>query len=210
MLLALGLCAQARSAPPEFCADIVSRDAAGAVTGGISKLHVAGHKARIDPDDPSGGFFITDTEAGIAYAVRPVQRLYMDAGQSNLLSRILIRVDPRDPCPQWQAAAIASGALSAGNWRCRRVESAPIDQDGMAEYQLLWPAQPFGRRWIDPQLEFPVKLQTPEGTSVTLENIRIEAQPAELFVIPSNYRKLDPRALLERIKHSDVWAAPDK
>jgi hypothetical protein len=206
-LLVMSLCARAQSAPPEFSADIVSHDAAG-TPGAVSKLRVANHKARIDPDDPSGGFFITDTEAGTAYFVKPTQRLFMDAGQSSLLSRIFVRVDPHDPCRQWQAAAIASGALSAGNWRCEQVGSAPAD--GIMEYRLLWPAQPLSRRWIDPHLEFPIKLQSPEGTSLMLENIRVEAQPANLFAIPADYRKLDPRALLERIKHSDVWAAPDR
>jgi hypothetical protein len=44
-----------------------------------------------------------------------------------------------------------------------------------------------------------------DGTSFTLENIRVAAQSPELFAIPSSYRKLDPRALIERMKHSDVW-----
>jgi hypothetical protein len=69
-------------------------------------------------------------------------------------------------------------------------------------------AQSASRRWIDSDLEFPVKLRTADGASIALEHIRIEAQPATLFDIPSNFRKLDPRALIERIKHSDAWVDP--
>jgi hypothetical protein len=29
-----------------------------------------------------------------------------------------------------------------------------------------------------------------------------------LFNLPSGFRKLDPRALIERIKHSDAWVDP--
>jgi hypothetical protein len=43
---------------------------------------------------------------------------------------------------------------------------------------------------------------------LALEHIRIEAQPAGLFDIPPGFRKLDPRALIERIKHSDSWVDP--
>jgi hypothetical protein len=63
-------------------------------------------------------------------------------------------------------------------------------------------------RWIDPVLEFPVKLLAADGTTIALEHIRIEAQPASLFDLPTGFRKLDPRALIERIKHSDAWVDP--
>jgi hypothetical protein len=43
-------------------------------------------------------------------------------------------------------------------------------------------------RWIDSVLEFPVKLLAADGTTIA--------------------RKLDPRALIERIKHSDAWVDP--
>ena len=62
--------------------------------------------------------------------------------------------------------------------------------------------------WIDPRLKWPVQLTMEDGTSIDLENIRERPQPVALFGIPSGYRKFDPRALLERIKQSDVWVEP--
>jgi hypothetical protein len=200
VLLGLSVGAAVQAAAPEFRADIVKRDPAGVAVGMVSRLYVSGLKARIDPGDTSGGFFITDAAAGTAFFVKPVQHLFMDAGQSSVLSRIFIRVDPKNPCPGWQAAAIVSGAFGGGSWHCERVASF--------EYRVLWAANPSSLRWTDPKLEFPVKARAPGGSTATLENIRIGAQPAELFVIPPDYRKLDPRALIERIKRSDVWAAP--
>jgi hypothetical protein len=64
--------------------------------------------------------------------------------------------------------------------------------------------------WVDSTIDFPVKWQAAGGEMFVLENIVLQAQPASLFSIPSDYRKLDPQALLERIKHSDVWAEPPK
>ena len=59
--------------------------------------------------------------------------------------------------------------------------------------------------WIDPKLKFPLRIRLEDGTSISVENIREEPQPAGLFAIPSNFGKFDPQALLKRIKQSDVW-----
>jgi hypothetical protein len=64
------------------------------------------------------------------------------------------------------------------------------------------------RDWVDPDLEFPIKLRAADGTTIALEHIRLKAQPASLFAMPPGYRKSDPQALIDRIKHSDVWVGP--
>jgi hypothetical protein len=66
------------------------------------------------------------------------------------------------------------------------------------------------RSWIDPRLKWPVRLIMADGTVVDLKNIREQPQPASLFEIPPGYRKFDPKALLERIKQSDVWVDPQQ
>jgi hypothetical protein len=182
--IAAGLAARA-DAPADFSADIVKRDAAGAVLGPPAKLHVSDRKTRIDTPDAAGGFFLTDSAAGTAFFVRSSQRIYMDAKQSTPLTRIFVRVDPIDPCRQWQAAAEIAGASGRDAWRCEPIKEAAI---------------------IDPVLHFPVKWRNADGGMVALENIHVEAQAPDLFSMPAGYRKLDPGALVERIKHSDVWA----
>lgn len=185
LLLASGAGSRAQTPPQQFAADIVRRDATGAVVGPAAKLYVSDRKTRIEAPEASGGYFITDAEAGTALFVRSSQHIFMDAGQSTPLTRIFVRVDPREPCRQWQAAAVVAGIPGGGNWRCDDLKAAAS---------------------IDPELHFPIKWQSPDGATFALENIRAAAQPAELFAVPAGYRKLDPRALVEQIKRSDVWA----
>jgi hypothetical protein len=83
-----------------------------------------------------------------------------------------------------------------------------VDGRRTIEYRVVSPDQKWSRGWIDPDLEFPIKLRAADGTTIALEHIRVEAQPASLFALPPGYRKSDPQALIERIKHSDVWAGP--
>jgi hypothetical protein len=192
------------SAAPAFCADIVSRDAAGAAVGTAARLYVANRRVRIETSAPTDGFFVIDGEAGTALFVQPAQRIFMDARQSSRLTQLFVPVDTHDPCRQWQAAAKNAGVPSSGSdWRCQRIDTAIPDNSGTFEYRVLSPDP--SQRWIDPILEFPVKLRAADGTTIALEHIRVEAQPASLFAIPPGYRKFDPQALIERIKHSDVW-----
>jgi hypothetical protein len=55
------------SAAPAFCADVVSRDAAGSAVGTAAGLYVANRKVRIETSAPSAGFFVIDGEAGAAH-----------------------------------------------------------------------------------------------------------------------------------------------
>jgi hypothetical protein len=211
----------AESSPPrEFSADIVSRDAAGTLLGGSARLYASGRKVRIETPEVPAGFFLIGGDLGSALFVGTTQRVFMNAKQSTRLTQIFVPVDPHDPCPQWRAAAQNAGVPGmAGGWRCTRADGADGDGTdaadagggghGIIEYRVDSPDQNSGLRWIDPRLEFPVKLKAADGGTIALENIRVEAQPANLFAIPAGFRKFDPQGLIDRIKHSDVWAAPE-
>ena len=58
---------------------------------------------------------------------------------------------------------------------------------------------------IDPGIDFVVKLEAVDGSTVEVVNIQEEPQPAQLFEIPAGYLKFDPQKLIDRIKQSDVW-----
>jgi hypothetical protein len=194
------------SAAYEFSADIVTRNADGVSVGTGARLYVANRRVRIETPEASAGYFLIDGAAGTAFFVRPAQQVFMDAKQSTRLTQIFIPVDSNDPCRQWQAAANNAGVPSAGGeWRCGRIDIAIVDGRRAIEYRVDSPDQKSSRGWIDPDLEFPVKLRAADGTTIALEHIRVEAQPASLFAIPPGYRKSDPQALIDRIKHSDVW-----
>jgi hypothetical protein len=191
--------------PPahEFSADIVSRDATGATTGDSGRVFVSNGRVRLETANIPGGYFLIDGAAATAIFVRPAQRVFMDARQSSRLTRTFLPVDPANPCSQWQAAAKNAGVPNTGGeWACKRIDNAP---DGIAEYTV-----DSTQRWIDTTLGFPVKLRQSDGTILTLEHIRFEAQPSTLFTLPPGYRKSDPQALIDRIKQSDVWVEPPK
>jgi hypothetical protein len=200
-----------RGSSPEyqFSADIVSRDAQGVSVGTGARLYVANRMVRIETSEAPAGFFLIDGAAGTAFFVQPARQVFMDAKQSTRLTQIFVPVDPGDPCRQWLAAAKNAGVSSAGgDWRCARIDTVIADGRRTIEYRVVSPDQKRSRGWIDPGLEFPTKLQAADGTTIALEHIRVEAQPASLFAMPPGYRKSDPQALIDRIKHSDVWAGP--
>jgi len=219
VLMALYGAASRADSPPSFSADIIRRDSHGAAAGPPGKLRVWDDKTRIDTPDAAGGFFLTDSTAGTAFFIRSAQPVFMDAKQSTRLTQIFVPVDPHDPCPQWRAAAQNAGVPGSGSdWRCTRAEGDGADGggsggggghgNGTIEYRVDSPDRNSSLRWIDPRLEFPVRLKAADGGTIALENIRVEAQPANLFAIPAGFRKFDPQGLIDRIKHSDVWAAP--
>jgi hypothetical protein len=190
-----------------FSADIVSRNAQGEVIGPAARLYVGDGKVRIETAEASAGFFLIDPAAGTAFFVRPAQHIFMDAGRSTRLSQIFVPVDPDAPCIQWQAAAMVAGVPKAAeNWRCERVPEEHAR--AIRAYNVLSPDEQLTERWIDPTLRFAVKWQSADGATLALEHIRIAAQPETLFDLPAGYRKWDPQALIDRIRHSDVWAAP--
>jgi hypothetical protein len=207
--LTLSVASAGASPAHEFSADIVSRDADGVSVGTGARLYVANGMVRIETPEASAGFFLIDGTAGTAFFVRPTQRVFMDARQSTRLTQIFVPIDPNDPCRQWQAAAKNAGVSSAdGDWRCGRMGTAIVDGRRTVEYRVIDPDQKSSRSWVDPDLEFPIKLRAADGTTIALEHIRVEAQPASLFAMPPGYRKSDPQALIDRIKHSDVWVGP--
>lgn len=202
--------APAEVEPQSFSAEIVSLDSGGAPRAATAKLYAANHKARIDMGGAADSFFICDADAGTALVVRPAQRLYLDARQSTPLTQIFVWVDPRDPCRQWQAAAATAGVPGARDWHCEPVEHAIVNQREIIEYSVVASDRQTSYGWIDATLGFPVKWQAADGKVFVVENILFKAQPASSFSIPPDYRKLDPQALLERIKRSDVWADSPK
>jgi hypothetical protein len=185
-----------------FSADIVTRDADGLAAGSAGRLYVANRTVRIEAAGVDG-YFLVDGETGTALFVQPARRLFMDAKQSTLLTQIFIPIDPKDPCPQWRAAAMNAGA--SGDWTCAPAQIGAAGERGMIEYRADFPYRRSSRLWIDADLKFPVKLRAPDGTTIALEHIRVAAQPAIQFTIPPGFQKSDPQGLIDRLKRSDVW-----
>jgi hypothetical protein len=193
----------------QFSADIVRTKASAQPTAIAGKLYVSGNKVRIETSDVSDGFFLIDASVPVSYLVRPSQHVFMDSRQSSQLTQLLVPVDLDDPCRQWQAmSGIAAVEGQSGAWECQNLGHKTVGKLDAIEYQASWPNSGTMHAWINPQLKWPVRLIMADGTTMELRNIQEQPQPANLFQIPPGYRKFDPKALLERIKQSDVWVEP--
>lgn len=211
---------------PEFSADIVSRDATGSVSEMGGRLYVRAGKVRIESSQAPAGFFLIDGASQKAWFVRSMQRVFTEARQSTPLTQIFIPLDPKKPCDEWQLAAEHAGTIGAdAAWHCQR-EGAGVSAGEAAwsaarsanltiaaghtvAYRIAVADGRASERWINEALAFAVKVRAPDGTTISLENVRVGAQESSLFTLPSGYRELDPQTLIDRIRHSDVWAAPE-
>ena len=190
----------------EFSADLVYHNAGSRTAAHSGKLNVADRKIRIEPPALVVGFFIVRSDAAAAYFVRPAQRVFMDAKQSSELTQLLVPVDPDDPCRQWQAMAQIAGVTDQGAaWRCERIGDEAIAGRRTIKYRGISPREDRYLIWIDPRINFVVKLEADDGSTVEVANIQEGPQPEQLFEIPAGYVKFDPQKLIDRIKQSDVW-----
>ena len=204
------LCGFAAARAQQFSADLVIVRHEGAAAEPVAKLHVLGGKVRLETLELADGFFLVDGATPVAYFVRPAARVFMDARQSSRLTRILMQVDPGDPCRQWQAMAKLAGSADHGEWRCERAGEETIGGRSAIAFQAVSTTGGELVGWIDAALKFPLRIKTQDGAVITAENIRDEPQPAQLFEIASGFRKFDPQALIKQIKQSDVWVAGQK
>jgi hypothetical protein len=193
----------------EFSAAIVSRDGHGKSAATVARLYASGGKVRIEAADVPDGFFLIDHDAPSALLVRPGQRIYMNARQSSVLTQIFVPVDAANPCPQWQAAfSDALDGKGVDQWRCQSRQQAARGAAKIWKFRVVTVDRSVDQRIIDAKLQFPVKVTSAGGSSLSLEQIHFAPQSADLFVVPRGYHIFDPRALVEHIKQSDVWAGP--
>jgi hypothetical protein len=202
-LVGMLLCGCLPARAQQFSADIVTVSPDGAAPAG--KLYVAGEKERIETPEHADGFFVIDGSAPSAYFVRPAARQFMDARQSSPLTRIFVTVDPNDPCPQWQAMAKLAGMTEQGSWQCQRVGQETINGNSVIAYRAISASGRALLGWVDPVRKFPLRIKAEDGAIFEVGNLRDAPQPTELFELPASFRKLDPQALIDRIKQSDVW-----
>jgi hypothetical protein len=204
------VCGRASAQAQQFSADLVVTRGDGAAAVPAGKLRVLNGNVRIETPELSDGFFLVDGTRPTAYFVRPAARIFMDARQSSQLTRIFVQVDPGDPCRQWQIMARLAGAADRSEWRCERVGEGAIGGRITSAYRTVSASGRELLGWIDTVRKFPLRIKMEDGATITVENVRDEPQPVQLFEIPPGFRKFDPQTLIQRIKQSDVWVAGEK
>jgi hypothetical protein len=191
----------------QFSAELITSDAAGEVVGEAGRLYVADRVVRIETPDLPGSFLVVNSMLPAAYLVRPAQQVFMDAKQSSRLSRLFVPLDPANPCQQWQTMAEVAGITDSGQWRCDAQGREIVDGRSTLKYAVT-SLRGRSTGWIDPQLGFPLKIETEQGDVLALRNIQEAPQPPDKFEIPGNYKKFEPRSVIEQMKRSDIWVGP--
>lgn len=198
------VCGSVPAEAQQFSAEIVTmKDDGAAVPAG--KLYVSGNKERIETPQLAGGFFVIDGAASSAYFVRPSTRQFMDARQSSPLTRTFVSVDPGNPCLRWEPMARLAGVADRATWRCERIGQEMIAGTSVVAYRAISASGRTLLGWVDPVRKFPLRIKTEDGAVFELGNLHDDPQSAQLFDIPAKFSKLDPQALIDRIKQSDVW-----
>jgi hypothetical protein len=190
----------------QFSADLVKTDATGETSRIEAKLYVADRKVRIETPALPGSFLLVDSAAPSAYLVRPAQRMFIDARQSSRLTRLFVPLDPADPCPQWQTIATVA-AITERDEHCQAQGREAIDGRDAVRFTIT-SARGRSTGWIDPQLKFPVKIETEDGAVLALQNIEEASQPPEKFEVPAYFKKIDPGQIIEQLKRTDIWVEP--
>jgi hypothetical protein len=189
----------------QFSADLVMVEPGEGGPARAGWVSVADNKMRLETPDLADGFFLVDEARPSAWFVRPAARIFMEARQSSRLTRMFVPIDPVDPCRQWQAMATLAGVAGQGDWRCERSGEEMIGGRDTIRYLAVSSAGQEFSGWIDVARKFPIRIAVPDGAVFTAENIHDEPQSAALFDMPVGLRRFDPRALIERVKQSDVW-----
>ncbi|WP_249144553.1 hypothetical protein [Bradyrhizobium lablabi] len=189
----------------QFSADLVATKGESATR--IGKLLVSEGKARIETTALPDGFLLVDAARVAAYFVRPAARVFMDAKRSSDLTQMFVPLDPEDPCRQWRAMAALAAPAALTVWRCERAGEGTVGGRTMSAYKVEGDGFSFVG-WVDRDRKFPLQVRTADGTTIAVERVRDEPQPAQSFEIPPGARKFDPQALIRLMQHSDAWVAP--
>lgn len=203
----------------EFAAEVVRTEPGGGAARPAGTLKVSNGRVRFETGTTADGYFLVRPGGG-AWLVRPAARVAMAAGQWSALS-LLVAVDPDRPCAAWQAlAGDGAGEASDGSNDLSKDSSKDLGKDGRAwrcerrggdATAIRYDAtSPQGRHYVavvDPQLRFPVRIESDDGSVLAVGGVVRAPQPEALFVLPATYRMFSVQGLIERMKQADVWGA---
>jgi hypothetical protein len=171
------------------------------------KVYVRGMQMRVDTNfGNDGSYQLYDFSKNVEYDVFPTQHAYSTgddtaAAFSVKLMRGLFYGDPEAACPQMEEVArmLRENPLNPDKNPkpsvCRKIGTGTINGRKAIEYEVATPtdkgSEDHTYYWVDMDLGFLVKSQE-TSTDITFEyqDIKVEAQPASLFEIPAEFRRI--------------------
>jgi|SRR5688572_21564795 len=175
-----GSAATAPAATREFSADVKTAMAQGPSSSG--KIYVGPGKLRMEMT-AAGQQSVTifDSQARTGWVLMPQQKMYMEMKQQDALSQIANESAGDNPC------------ANIPNSTCRRGGEENVNGRDTVKWEIAMNEggqQSTITQWFDPSLGFVVRQQTSEGMTMDVTNIQPGPQPASLFELPPDYKKL--------------------
>jgi hypothetical protein len=187
--LSLPLQAVAQTAPDlEFSATAVqSLPQNRTMTG---RLYVSKAKTRQETSqDGQTRVTISDAQQGAAWMLNPDRKEYVEVkspsrgeggGES---SRMPLPNEPGHPCTQ-QGSPLTCTRLGTELVSGRQTDKWEfVATQGQETYRTVM--------WVDQRLRLPVKAEFPGGMASELRDIKEGPQPADLFQVPADYKKIE-------------------
>jgi hypothetical protein len=185
--LALGLASGLALAQAEFSGEIVDSQKPGEAT----KVYFSKDKIRIDSQNSgprAGGAVIMNLTTQTWTVLMPQQHMYMEMTSQTMgqrgLNNFFRAGDVENACADWEKMA----RTKAGT--CHKVGNDTVNGRSTVEYEGTNSSGEVSRVWLDPKLRFPVKWQG-KSSGGELRNIQEGSQPASIFEIPADYRKME-------------------
>jgi hypothetical protein len=176
-------------AQQEFSAELVNNSEK--TPSGPAKIYASKDKMRFEGHEQNGhtGTLIINFATQTTDVLVPERKMYVEStlghGPGAQRSFNFFRAtDAENACDEWQKMATKPGGA------CHKVGSEVVNGRSTVKYQGTSAEGDVTYVWIDPKLRFPVKWQG-KNSGGELRNIQEGAQPTSLFVVPSDYQKLD-------------------
>lgn len=176
----------------DFSADSVTRDASGHTFRG--KIYRSGSMVRAESTAPGQApndraiVVIVDTGKQISYTLVPSQKLMMVAHGLGALNKVGIALPINEnPCTSMAGGPAPKGAS------CKKLDEEAVNGRHTTKWTLTDTINGHSETqtvWVDAALHSAVKVQYGALTQELL-NVQQGPQPANLFVVPADYRQMD-------------------
>lgn len=180
----------------QFSADMVTTGSVQQARTG--KIYVSNGMIRMDQVGRQMGSVIIDGKTGTALVLEPQQKIAVPMNGLNRSMSFMTQVDPDNPCPQIVTMAREAHHGQSGEWQCTRLGPDKVDGRSAVKFQAVSPDGNQSYGWIDTRLKVLIKAQGTRG-SMELQNIHEGPQPAALFEVPADYRKMDMGQMMQEM-----------
>ncbi len=153
-----------------------------------TKIFSTKEKLRFQGEDKSGrtnSIMIVNLATRTSIVLMPQQHQYVENNRSQIPGQgvtFFQASDVEDACAEYQKVSETKKST------CRKTGHETVNGRDTVKYEVSPGKSNLGSIWIDVKVHFPVKWQSSVGKG-ELRDIKVGAQPAELFEIPPGYTK---------------------